>query len=757
MLHVISSSLTAKVLGILSLFVFAFLGVYLILQSNVVFIETSLKEQEQVSNRTILVLEVNKDIVELQRDVSVFSQSGNEAIFNKIIKNYDSIRARLLLAEAELPQKNYRQIIESMKFIIERYDDNLKVLVSRYNIKEELISKTLPEIADQARAIINTELSNSTQLTHQVLWSDMKSDWFELERNVNLFLNKKDYSKQAKIVAGLSHLRALLEGAELADPSHLETVTRLTELIREFDIKFKQAKQANRNYFSLVNVVMAADSVEFSSLANQLTNVALEHLNIIKSESINNVKATNTILKYSAAFSIVLVVLFVTFFHVHVIRVIRRLTISFQKFITGDLSASISDADRSDELGVLSKAASRFREMSVQLSEARVLAENSAKAKSEFLANMSHEIRTPMNGVLGVVNMLKNTPLSKEQADLVEIISSSGKTLLVIINDILDLSKIEAGKIELEYFPCDINAMLQEVRLVFGAQAEEKHISFEVLGLPTAAHHNYLVDETRLKQILMNLIGNAIKFTEQGFVKLSVSVAENQDDKCALQFSVEDSGIGIAPDSLETLFEAFSQADSSITRRYGGTGLGLSISSKLLTLMNSTLKVESHVGRGSVFYFVLEVDVVNEEQAKIELYESLADNLSELNILVVEDNPVNRIVISAMLKELKCKHITMAEHGQKAVELCEQQSFDLIFMDMQMPIMDGPTATKKIRAQSLNENAYIVALTANVLEADKETCLAAGMNDFLTKPIDLQAVIKALNVSNLAPCSKSNI
>lgn len=750
MWHVFKSSLTAKVLGILSLFVFSFSGVYLILQANVRFIETSVKELEQVSNKTILVLEVNKDIVELQRDVSVYSQSGNDAIFTKIMNNYDSIKARLLLTDAVLSQPSYRQIIDSMKSIIDRYGDNLKVLVSRYQIKEVLITETLPAIAEEARTLLNNELSSASTLSQKVMWNEMKSDWFELERNVNLFLNKKDYAKQGKITQGLSSLAIRLERLNQSEVAHHETISRLEELIKDFDKKFKQAKQANRNYFSLVNVVMAADSVEFSSLANQLTNLALEQLNNIKSESTKSVEATNSILTYSATFSIFLVCLFVTFFHIHIIRVIRRLTHSFQRFITGDLSATISDSNRTDELGVLSKAASRFREMSVQLSEARVLAENSAKAKSEFLANMSHEIRTPMNGVLGVVNLLKKTQLTQDQRDMLDIIASSGKTLLVIINDILDLSKIEAGKIELDYVPCNINVLIKETHSVFVELAESKGIVFNIESLPQAAQHHYLVDETRLKQILMNLIGNAIKFTESGSVTLSVILIDEQQDTCTLRFSVLDTGIGIAEESLQTLFDAFSQADNSITRRYGGTGLGLSISGKLLKLMKSELQVQSQLGQGSLFYFDVVLSLSDDVEAELDNQDVLDTNVSLLDILIVEDNPVNRIVITAMFKALSIDRITIAEHGQKAVELCEQQCFDVIFMDMQMPVMDGPSATKIIREHSQSQHAHIIALTANVLESDKETCLAAGMNDFLTKPIEQHALITALNKVSLS-------
>ena len=369
---------------------------------------------------------------------------------------------------------------------------------------------------------------------------------------------------------------------------------------------------------------------------------------------------------------------------------------------------------------------------------------------------MSHEIRTPMNGILGMARQLSRTNLSNEQIKMLNIIQSSGAGLLVIINDILDISKIEASKIELESVPIHLNSLLDELRHLFKEQAQSKHIKLNISVAEEYQHCVFFADEARLKQVLINLLGNAIKFTEKGSVTLNVKISELGSDDLSIKFSVIDTGIGIAKENLGRLFEAFSQADTSITRRFGGTGLGLAISSKLLNLMNAPLQVESEVGQGSCFYFDLKTTQVIEHsefeaETSQEIEEEQAD-FSTLHVLVVEDNDINQVVIEAMLNEFGISSIKIAGDGEQAIALCKehsgennlQNSFDIIFMDMQMPVLDGPQATIRIREMPEYRAIPIIALTANVLEADKQRCFAAGMNDFVAKPIDYQCVKTAL-------------
>ncbi|WP_462175349.1 ATP-binding protein [Pseudoalteromonas gelatinilytica] len=453
---------------------------------------------------------------------------------------------------------------------------------------------------------------------------------------------------------------------------------------------------------------------------------------------------------------VIYIIALAIFFHLHISRAITRLTASFQYFLAGDLSAPIYDLKRNDEIGVLATAADRFRVLSQDLTQAKKTAEHTTKVKSEFLANMSHEIRTPMNGILGMARQLGRTKLTHEQMKMLNIIQSSGTGLLVIINDILDISKIEASKIELAPIPIHLNSLLDELKHLFAEQAKSKHIKLHISVADELLHCIFLADETRLKQVLINLLGNAIKFTEKGSVTLNVKINELGSDNLSIKFSVIDTGIGIAKENLGKLFEAFSQADTSITRRFGGTGLGLAISSKLLNLMDAPLQVKSEVGQGSRFYFELKTTQVIEQSEfevvnKQETEEKQLD-FSSLNVLVVEDNDINQVVIEAMLNEFGISSIKIAGDGEQAVALCKEHSeennlqnnFDIIFMDMQMPVLDGPQATICIRKMPAYKDTPIIALTANVLEADKRRCFAAGMNDFVAKPIDYQCVKTAL-------------
>lgn len=748
MLTIVSRSLAAKVLLALTLVLLAMGASYFVLNKRLQRIEASFNDISRISNYAVAILRINKDIVEMQRDISVYGFSGSKTVFSKIIENFESIKTRLESVDLKSDELESQVYLNSMTQLISRYGENLDVLAKRYEIKTELTDVELPQIYLAAINELNGLKLTATNTEEILVITEHLNVWHELHRDASLFLAKKDYSKRAAVNKAL---------AILSNKTSTNTeLSKNRDYAKTYQQAFSKGVQANRNYLSLVNVVMAGDAIEFSTLADKLREQSLAKLQKIKREAQETVIKTDQTLRFLAVGVVIYIIALAIFFHLHISRAITRLTASFQYFLAGDLSAPIYDLKRNDEIGVLATAADRFRVLSQDLTQAKKTAEHTTKVKSEFLANMSHEIRTPMNGILGMARQLGRTKLTHEQMKMLNIIQSSGTGLLVIINDILDISKIEASKIELAPIPIHLNSLLDELKHLFAEQAKSKHIKLHISVADELLHCIFLADETRLKQVLINLLGNAIKFTEKGSVTLNVKINELGSDNLSIKFSVIDTGIGIAKENLGKLFEAFSQADTSITRRFGGTGLGLAISSKLLNLMDAPLQVKSEVGQGSRFYFELKTTQVIEQSEfevvnKQETEEKQLD-FSSLNVLVVEDNDINQVVIEAMLNEFGISSIKIAGDGEQAVALCKEHSeennlqnnFDIIFMDMQMPVLDDPQATICIRKMPAYKDTPIIALTANVLEADKRRCFAAGMNDFVAKPIDYQCVKTAL-------------
>ena len=399
-----------------------------------------------------------------------------------------------------------------------------------------------------------------------------------------------------------------------------------------------------------------------------------------------------------------------------------------------------------DTKNELSDEVDQRKRKEVELSLAKEVAEKADRAKSEFVANMSHEIRTPLHGLLGIAEHLRETSLDVKQKENVDTLIDSGAMLLSLINDILDFSKIEAGQLELEQNPFDPRAVLHSTVQLLEKKADEKGIKLVSVAAASDSSLHVMGDLVRIRQILVNLAGNAVKFTDQGKVTITL-IEERSDGFVRLRYLVRDSGIGIAKEKLSSIFDKFSQAEASTTRQYGGSGIGLTICRDLVELMGGEMGVESEVGDGSTFWFEIslpEVEVVEVDVEQSNSKQAGEEALDLVRILAVDDNAVNRKVLELHLGKLGCM-IEQATNGQEAVEMMAVADYQLVLMDMHMPVMDGMDATRAIRAAELEgEHTPIVAMTANVVKGTREKCLEAGMDDYLSKPAkpaDLKAML----------------
>jgi CheY-like chemotaxis protein len=381
----------------------------------------------------------------------------------------------------------------------------------------------------------------------------------------------------------------------------------------------------------------------------------------------------------------------------------------------------------------------RIGERTEQLEEAMLRAQAASQAKSEFLANVSHELRTPMNGVIGMLDVVMEHNLPQEQAEELQTAQRCAYSLLALLNEILDLSKIEAGKMTLERVPFDVRALLEDCLKSHQPSADKNgvelrsEISADVPG-------QILGDPLRIRQVLSNLLSNAVKFTEHGSVSVRMDTEFSGTGAFSLRLTVEDTGTGIPADKLVSIFDKFTQADGSVSRKYGGTGLGLAITRKLVEMHGGQIRVSSEVGRGTTFVATLPCEIGVDEASRERIVETLPQLHVEAGrapgrILIVEDNQVNQKVVTSVLRK-RGYFIELANDGQEALAKLEKNGpYDLVLMDVQMPVLDGLETTRLIRKDSRWKNLPVVAMTAHAMNGDKERCLAAGMNGYLSKPV----------------------
>jgi signal transduction histidine kinase/DNA-binding NarL/FixJ family response regulator len=502
------------------------------------------------------------------------------------------------------------------------------------------------------------------------------------------------------------------------------------------------------------------DDRDVGSISVTLSNAPLE---IARAAYLRSLIVTNG--------ALAVVLLGLTLLALHLVgRPLDRMTVLMQRFSAGNLNSLVPYTDRTDEIGRMARALEVFRGNAIErrlaeealtrrseelailnqdLRKARDAADTANRIKSEFLASMSHEIRTPMNGVIGMVHMLKNTPLTDDQDDKLQTLESSARGLLSILNDILDISKIEAGRLDLNMTAFSIRDMVDDLVALWRPSALSKRLDLTYEIAPEVPRA-LMGDSARIAQVLANFLGNAVKFTHKGGIHVEVRAERLMDKQCGLEIIVRDSGIGIAMDVQNRLFQKFTQADASMTRRYGGTGLGLAICRELMQLMGGSVGVNSVPGEGSDFWMRIDLQQADILPEPAEQFRSKDQALLDhagtrrLRLLVAEDNLINQKVIRAMLEAVG--HQTdVAQDGVEAVTAVQRDLYDAVLMDVQMPNLDGIMATREIRNLGGDFLTLpIIALTANAMAGDRERYLDAGMNAYVSKPIDAKLLSLAL-------------
>jgi signal transduction histidine kinase/CheY-like chemotaxis protein len=723
-----SISIKTKIAGILIFFLWVFIALFISVSNVLTSTNENVEELSRLYTLKSHIFELNKDISETQRLVLAYGRTGSNAIYKKLGTKNSEVREGLETFSKDVLKKEISEIIQSLLAVSSRYDENIKSLKKLRERKEKLINLELPFSQSSLESEVD---SAKISKDLKVLLEDYL---YEMVIHSHNYFATKNY-KSKKVFQ--KNLEAFKRRIPKRSP-------QLTKKLKNYQDTFEQTNIANRNYITLVNVVMSGEASEFSTLSSKLTD-EVKILTENKRALINK-KINRNYQQILLAFIVLLPFIFLAIFYSNsnITKSLVRISNTFDKFLNNDFSGEVPEQDRKDEIGRLANAAEEFKKLNKNLQEEKERAEKLAKTKADFLANMSHEIRTPMNGIMGMVEHLKDTKVNSDQKEMLETIDSCGLSLSTILNDILDLSKIESGKMALERSPISLKTLIKETEFLFKERAEKKgiYLKTNILGDNLPSH--FLGDVTRIKQILINLLSNSIKFTKVGGIDLLVNGKVLEGDHLALTFSVKDTGIGIAEGKQDLIFQEFSQSDTSTTREYGGTGLGLSISKQLAEIMGSELKLKSTLNEGSEFFFTL-----NCEKAKIsdtEQENQVQDKtltFPRRRCLIVEDNQVNIKVLQKRLDKYKLSY-DIALNGEEALQKEKEGHYHLIFMDLQMPVMDGLTATKLLRERGCK--TPIVAMTANVQESDQKNCREAGMEYFVGKPVKKEQLEEVLTL-----------
>jgi signal transduction histidine kinase/DNA-binding response OmpR family regulator len=721
-------------------------------------------------------------VSELQRYILVFSHTENGSNIGQLENRQQALVAHVVDLLADYSHKdtaNY-QLLLQMQSGIHKFKERIETLLIEREYRDSLVYTKLEGLyrdvdvsMNAVFALIDSSLQSSQKQPLQAKLWQVKLKISQSQVQGAKYFSAHDFAMLKDTVRRIDEADSLLTSALSIKnaPSITTALSDLKQTVGLVKQTFRQAVQADRNYLFLVNVVIAGESAELSIVADKLKEGFVEEQGRLFTTTEQGIDFNQRVILYSSIVGGVIALLIALLIGRRISRPIQSITETFDRLVKGDSVSEIPGAMSNDEIGRLAQAANVFRENNARtqglleqseryslelkerekaLEQAVFRAQEAAVAKGQFLASMSHEIRTPMNGVIGMLNLLRKELLSDQQRHYIALAQSSAESLLSLINDILDFSKIEAGKLDIEKIDFDIHDLFTDVSATMAPQVQDQGLEF-VVDIQGLGRHMVKGDPGRIRQVLTNLLANALKFTEQGRLRIEARLENDQqgDDYC-LYCDITDTGIGIPADKLTHLFDSFTQADSSTTRQFGGTGLGLAIVRQLCRLMGGGVDVSSEVGVGSCFGFYIPLgrSEASEQHPRLlrsdsdKTNEAVAEDFSGKRLLLVEDNAINQQVVLGLLGDMGLS-ADVAGNGMEALQAMKHGSdaacYDLILMDCQMPEMDGYTASRKIRQGELGEHYRdipIVALTANAMLGDRENCFAAGMSDYLAKPID---------------------
>ena len=830
-----------------------------------------------------LVYELERDVVDLQRNVLIYKETASESSILRFKGLLKSVYEKLdglnnVKAGSDIKRSN-QDLIDRMLTHLEDYSGNFNSVIEGRQRRSHIVEDRLQVDFDKIFVLMKSHDVKNKNLQHEIL--TIKYHLTQAKNNSYKYLISPDFEYINSFNEELKSSQTLIG----AHPDLAEAKIIATKIGQDFN----RLTQVTRGYVFLMNVVMAGSANEFLFLSKELRSQVTEHRRSLNESSISVVKETKLIGNIVAVLSVGFGFLMTLFLIAKIIYPIKKITELFNTLaVDGDIN-EITGIKRRDEIGHLARAADVFHKKNIQtrqlllaaqemnlyqeelnreLSKEKHRAEQAAISKSMFLANMSHEIRTPMNGIIGLIDLVKKTNLDKKQRNYVNKVAYSGDIMMRVINDILDFSKIEAGKLEIESAPFNMNEIIENLISSMYSRANEKRLNFRV-SMSKEFPSILIGDQLRINQVLLNLCNNAIKFTEHGSVEVDFDFQEiNSGDKYLLKIDVSDTGMGMSDEELSRIFDSFTQADGSTSRKFGGTGLGLAIVKQLVELMDGSVAVESKMNEGTQFSVSMMVSVPDEgrlpkasQADKIRPFywhknsvallndvylrayglhttnqnfeedssQSVSDSIilvdvmdtefvnrnigtvermlksgnkigvvtdmqpnnlkqivsekwgvptishpftpekfenflqavldtSEIgasentvsdleyietqyqgHVLLVEDNRINQLVAEGMLEEMGLSY-DIAENGAQAVEMfAEGDLYDIVLMDVQMPIMDGYQATQTLRAKGFND-IVICGLSANAMESDRELALKSGMNDYLVKPIECDAL-----------------